>query len=76
MSLKRYSQKITISKILMSVDNDEKITVTSGGKKAKDILKSNRKDSGYITANEDDDVATIMVKALLVTQKTIDKKSK
>ncbi|MCM3653972.1 hypothetical protein [Metabacillus litoralis] len=45
-------------------------------KRVKEILKSIRKDDGYIATNEEDDDATIMAKALLVAQKTIDKKSK
>ena len=43
-------------------------------KKVKEILKSIRKDGGYIATIEDDNDATIMARALLVAQKTIEKR--
>lgn len=45
-------------------------------KKVKEILKQIRKTGGYIPVAEDEDDATIMAKALLVAQKTIDNKNK
>lgn len=45
-------------------------------KEVKRILKSIRKDGGYIVTNEDDDDSAIMAKALLVAQKTIDNQKK
>jgi prophage antirepressor-like protein len=45
-------------------------------KRVKEILKDIRRDGGYIATNEDDDDATIMAKALLVAQKTIDRQNK
>ena len=45
-------------------------------KKVKEILKQIRKTGGYIPVAEDEDEATIMAKALLVAQKTIDNKNK
>ena len=43
-------------------------------KEVKVILKAIRRDGGYIATNEDDDDATIMAKALVVAQKTIERK--
>ncbi|CAK6476559.1 hypothetical protein ACPOM7_05045 [Peribacillus castrilensis] len=45
-------------------------------KEVKIILKAIRRDGGYIATNEDDDDATIMAKALVVAQKTIDRQGK
>ena len=45
-------------------------------KKVKEILKQIRKTGGYIPVAEDEDDATIMARALLVAQKTIDNKNK
>ena len=45
-------------------------------KEVKVILKAIRRDGGYIATNEDDDDATIMAKALVVAQKTIERKGK
>ena len=45
-------------------------------KKVKEILKQIRQTGGYIQVAEDEDDATIMAKALLVAQKTIDNKNK
>lgn len=45
-------------------------------KRVKEILKQIRKTGGYIPVTEDEDDATIMAKALLVAQKTIDNKNK
>ncbi|WP_242224687.1 BRO family protein [Bacillus cereus group sp. BfR-BA-01380] len=45
-------------------------------KEVKRILKSIRKDGGYIVTNEDDDDSTIMAKALMVAQRTIDNQKK
>ena len=45
-------------------------------KKVKEILKQIRKTGGYIPVAEDEEDATIMAKALLVAQKTIDNKNK
>ena len=45
-------------------------------KKVKEILKQIRKTGGYIPVAEDEDYATIMARALLVAQKTIDNKNK
>ncbi|WP_343101401.1 phage antirepressor KilAC domain-containing protein [Romboutsia sp. MSSM.1001216sp_RTP31141st1_G3_RTP31141_220114] len=43
-------------------------------KEVKKMLKQIRLTGGYIPTNEEDDDATIMAKALMVAQKTIDKK--
>lgn len=45
-------------------------------KQVKHILKSIRKDGGYINTSEEDDEQAIMAKALLLAQKTIDSKTK
>lgn len=45
-------------------------------KQVKQILKQIRKTGGYIPVAEDEDDATIMARALLVAQKTIDNKNK
>ena len=45
-------------------------------KKVKEILKQIRKTGGYIPHDEDEDDETIMAKALIVAQKTIDNKNK
>ena len=45
-------------------------------KQVKAILKQIRKTGGYIPHNEDEDDATIMAKALMVAQRTIDNKNK
>lgn len=45
-------------------------------KEVKVILKAIRRDGGYIATNEDDDDATIMAKALVVAQKTIERQGK
>ncbi|MGL5767097.1 MAG: phage antirepressor KilAC domain-containing protein [Sarcina sp.] len=44
-------------------------------KEVKKILKQIRSTGGYIPTNEEDDDATIMAKALLVAQKTIERKN-
>ena len=91
-----------VSKMLMTVDEEEKCTITnsnSGGKKVfltedglyevlmqsrkpiakqfkkevKKILKQIRQTGGYIPTNEEDDDETIMAKALLIANKTIEK---
>lgn len=41
-----------------------------------EILPSIRKDGGYIATNEDDDEESIMAKAVLIANKTIDKKNR
>lgn len=43
-------------------------------KEVKKMLKQIRKTGGYIPTNEEDDDATIMAKALMVAQRTIEKK--
>lgn len=43
-------------------------------KEVKKILKSIRQTGGYIPIQEDDDESSIMAKALLIAQKTLDKK--
>jgi anti-repressor protein len=40
-----------------------------------EVLPSIRKDGGYIVANEEDDDETILAKALIVAQKTIERKN-
>ena len=91
-----------VSTMLMTVDEEEKCTITnsnSGGKKVfltedglyevlmqsrkpiakafkkevKKILKQIRQTGGYIPTNEEDDDETIMAKALLIANKTIEK---
>lgn len=45
-------------------------------KQVKLILKQIRQDGGYINVNDNDDESTIMAKALIVAQRTIERKSK
>ena len=45
-------------------------------KEVKKILKQIRQTGGYIPTNEEDDDETIMAKALIIAQKTIERKNK